>query len=842
MILAGEPRAIVDGYVALALYTVWRLARLGWRVPGASRARLGACLCVGGGLALGLALGAVQWLPGLATISASQRGNGSLALFSSGSLPDRWLLLTLVPDLLGGSGSLGQPSFFASYNLTEVTSYVGILPLVAAFALLARLRLRTRPPEWLVWHVTAVIGVLLALGTNTPLGALLYRLPLYGGQRLQSRNILVLDLALAVLLAYWTDRPFTVREPAGESAREPARKAAGESARVPARVPAGEADGESASGPVQQNTRRRRGSFGERALGTIGGRHVSAETLLGLLPPLGMLLVVVLGLTWGAGFLRWLGAGASSTASLAGQLGPWLVPYAVIAAGAAALVVFGRRLRPRVWRLVCAAFAVADIVVFSVLAVVSVAPGGGGGTGVSAASGVTGTSGVTSTSGTADDASGAMLAARVSASGPAAPSAPRPVSALGYTGRFAIYDPDLLDTADLSVLGPPDLNDMTADGMASVQGYTSLVDSTYASATGAHDLTGEGQNTLSPASVANGTLDQLDTSVLLTLPAYLTTAGAHEASAGGGIAAGPAGTGRRAIGAGKSTTWYLGESVAVSEVEVPDANARADAAAGTKIGLTAPDGTTRWFRARAAGAGTLEVSLPAPMVSTTVVGQAGHAAVAFGAPSVVEYDGQVLVADGQLEDALVPPQWDFAGYDGTFAIFTDKLASGPLTVQALPGRSAAGASVRYVTGAGGDPMRATVSSPDGVRLVRSVAAIPGWAAVWQPLHGTALTLPVEADGLVQAVDVPAGQGTVTWHYTAPRFTVGLVLTLGATLLVGLFTLLALTRGQIRGARRLPGGRRNRWWPWRRRTVPGAPAGGWGDYAEEPEREPYVTRA
>src|SRR5439155_5733788 len=62
-----------------------------------------------------------------------------------------------------------------------------------------------------VWHVVALAGVVLALGGNTPFGSLLVHLPLFGGQRLQSRNILVADLALAVLLAYWADHPFVER-------------------------------------------------------------------------------------------------------------------------------------------------------------------------------------------------------------------------------------------------------------------------------------------------------------------------------------------------------------------------------------------------------------------------------------------------------------------------------------------------------------------------------------------------------------------------------------------------------------------------------------------------------
>ena len=46
-----------------------------------------------------------------------------------------------------------------------------------------------------------------------------------------------------------------------------------------------------------------------------------------------------------------------------------------------------------------------------------------------------------------------------------ATAAPRPVSALGFTGRFAIYDPDLLDTGDLSDLDPPDVNAIIAGPM-----------------------------------------------------------------------------------------------------------------------------------------------------------------------------------------------------------------------------------------------------------------------------------------------------------------------------------------------------------------------------------------
>ena len=119
---------------------------------------------------------------------------------------------------------------------------------------------------------------MLALGSNTPLGGVLYRLPLFGDQRLQSRNVLVLDLALAVLLAYWVDQPFA----ADLAARS----------------------------------------------------RVALETVLGVVPAVAMIALVAAGLTWGAGLLQWLGVDTSTSVSDIGRLQPFLVPYAVLGAGA----------------------------------------------------------------------------------------------------------------------------------------------------------------------------------------------------------------------------------------------------------------------------------------------------------------------------------------------------------------------------------------------------------------------------------------------------------------------------------------------------------------------------
>ena len=688
-ILAGEPRAIADAGVIVVIYAAWRIIRLGRRAgPAAISVTAGS---VAGGLVLGICLGAVQWMPGLAVIGTSQRGASSVALFNSGSLPHRWLLLMLVPDLLGGSGSLGQPAFFANYNLAEVTGYAGILPLVAAAALLGRLRLRPRLPEWAVWHVMALVGFVLALGGNTPAGPLLAHLPLFSGLRLQSRNLLVADLALAVLLAYWADQPLSARS--------------------------------------------------RRLLRGRGGRGVDLETVLGVLPALAMIAVVLLGLTWGPGLLRWLRAGESA-AGAAGPLQPGLVPYALIGAGAIAFVIFGRRLQPRPRSRWLGGLIAIDLVVFTILCVVAVLPGLGRnpdpGRGADAAAGRGG------------QAAAALPSAH--RSGPAAPvPGPRPIAALGYPGRFAIYDPDQLAAHELPLLGAPDLNAISAT--PSVQGYTSLVNGFYAAATGAHQAMGQGQDVLAPRAVGDGTLDQLSTSVLLTPPAYLITAAGRP-----GPAVGPPGTGHRDIDAGHKATWYFATPLRVSRLEVPDADARQDAAAGTQIGLMTADGRTRWFAASAPSASRLAISLPHPVTGLAVVAQAGGRPSHLGPLSITDTNGNVFVADGQLQDALVPPRWGYAGHDGSFAVFADHLARGPLSLQPLPGRPAAGASVRRVSGPAAVPAAAAVSSPHGIRVIRSVTAIAGWSATWHPRHGPPVALAVGRAGLVQAVERPAGPG------------------------------------------------------------------------------------
>jgi hypothetical protein len=732
-ILAGEPRAVADFGVIVVIYALWRSVRLG---GGAGRYLIWVAL----GLAFAVALGAVQWLPGVEAISTSQRASSNAYLFTSGSLANRWLLLMLVPDLLGGSGSLGQPPFLATYNLTEVTGYVGLMPLVASFALLARLRLRRPLPEWLVWHLTALVGILLALGGNTPLWHLLIRVPLFGSQRLQSRNILVADMGLAFLLAYWSDAWL-----------------AGRTRRIPADAPPPEAGDASSASPTTYAP-----SVAElprvQTPEEPGTAHGRLPRVLGVIPALLTVATVTVGIAWGAGLLQWLGVSARS-ATEDGGLRLWFLPFGVLGLGAAALIFRGHRLGTRRRAQALVGFVIVDLVVFTLMAVASWAPNFGH-----------------------PSSPPATVSAGAQKPSPGA-SVPTPlttISADAFTGsgRFAIYDPDLLDPNGLNVIGAPDRN--VTQGVASVQGYSSIVDGTYASATGSHEPTGLGQDVLDPGAVGNGTLDQLDITVLFSPRDYFIVSPAVDAATPDPAA------GERRLAPDGRATWYLGEDLAVSAIVVPDADASEDLANGLRFGLVTSKGDTLWApRTTLDGGRFLRVTLDHPQGAVAVVAEAGSTRADLGSPSITSADGTHYVADGQLQAAVVPPRWALRGLDGSFAVFADRFARPALTL-----KGSRQASVRATTGPVFAPSAAAVSSAEGVEVIRAEAAIPGWTATWHPHAGPPVTLTVKRVGLVQGVKVPPGRGVLTWSYNPPGWTAGWALSVGG--LAALLALLVLT--------------------------------------------------
>ena len=126
----------------------------------------------------------------------------------------RWTSLLFVPDLFGGNGTAGQPDYFVHYNLPEVTGYAGVLALIAIVAFVTKLTRRGWKGEdrdYVVYVVIAVVGLFATWGSYTPLGHVFRHIPLYGSTRLQSRNVILVDLALSALLGWWFQRLETRR-------------------------------------------------------------------------------------------------------------------------------------------------------------------------------------------------------------------------------------------------------------------------------------------------------------------------------------------------------------------------------------------------------------------------------------------------------------------------------------------------------------------------------------------------------------------------------------------------------------------------------------------------------
>ncbi len=306
IMLTGEPRSIAETEIVGAVLALWLTLR-GYDEVAVSwerRARFLGLIVLAG--AWGVAIGAAQLLPGYDFINLSQRANEQYSFFGSGSLPTQWTVLLLVPDLFGGSGTLHQPVYFNGYNLPEVTGYVGLLPLVACAALLTRTYGRNRDrasADWAPWLFLSLLGLLLAWGEYTPLGGLFGHIWIFGRTRLQSRNLGIVDLGLAVLFAFWADR-----------------------------------------GLGQPH----------EWLGTAGWRR----WITGV-PPIAAALVCVVGIA----FQRQLESAFGAFRSGAG-LTPWFVAQLVVALAVIALVVGGRRLGPDRARWALSAVVVVDLALF----------------------------------------------------------------------------------------------------------------------------------------------------------------------------------------------------------------------------------------------------------------------------------------------------------------------------------------------------------------------------------------------------------------------------------------------------------------------------------------------
>lgn len=149
-------------------------------------------------IAAGITLAAVQIVPTLELLRNSLRNEVTYDFFTSFSMPRRFIETFFAPYVLGGGdGGLFRAPYFGPPFYAEYIAYVGLLTLMLALVAL----LIKRDSRNLFWTAIAVIGLILALGGNAPLGIakLVYHLPVLNLFRVPSRHVMEVNFALAVL-------------------------------------------------------------------------------------------------------------------------------------------------------------------------------------------------------------------------------------------------------------------------------------------------------------------------------------------------------------------------------------------------------------------------------------------------------------------------------------------------------------------------------------------------------------------------------------------------------------------------------------------------------------------
>jgi hypothetical protein len=747
-VLAGDPRAVSSDAIIAVLY----LAARCWRDRHVC---LRVLRDVAVAAAVAVTVSAVQWLPGLAYLQTSQRSASTLALFGFYSLGWNDLPLLFMPYLIGGNGNFGMPSYAGQLNLPEVTYGVGILPLIALFALLPKLLRRERNrrsgeadleapalaadagdrrPGLGLWYVMFLVGLVLTTGTKTPLGHVLVHIPLYGGQRDQNRNAAIADFALAVLLALFIDAL------AGRVGERPAE-----------------------------------GRAGARGWGRAAGA-VPVVVVIGL---------VVAMFAWTGPMERWLGVNPTRPTLPASMAAYYGIAVVIALAGLVVLVRKSWRSAGS-HRRAAAGVVIADIALF--VAMASYQP---------VALSVLAPSNPALTT----------VLARLPAGSRIAIDDPDQL-ALSYppqlTDRLGVNDLVLLHVID-SVQGYGSAVPAAYETATGTHDVENLLPDAFLGST--YDDLDVGVLVVVPEQFGTVLAPRGPIPVPTGPPLPLGTSAADRQP--GGVARypyPPAGPWRLEAG---GVSWQLPSPTDLPSLTVvfdrrygPLPTGRLVVALrladGRSIATSTPAGADELamalpVSAERAGGGVLAVTVRAaganlsaqqPVVGAVVVtADAASAPLALRQPSA----GTVRYAlNGLLQGLLTPPHWVYAGRVGPLVLYRDTRARGQAWLEAAgatdPSEPRVDGSVNVpVVARWQDPVT-IVDTASPTELIRSEQYSSGWTATLQPISaagadagGVALTRDVHAVGLLQGVTLPAGRYRVTWHYHSTRAEIGLAL-------------------------------------------------------------------
>ena len=153
---------------------------------------------------IGLGIAAIQLVPTAQLAPHTLRAALSFEEFVAYQLPLRQLPMIIFPFLYGGSPASfystpyfgAWPSSADGWGASELTGYVGLLPLILAavgFVLNRRNRL-----VWF-WTAVALVALMLVVGESTPLARITYYLPVINKFRAPARYFFAFGFAVSVL-------------------------------------------------------------------------------------------------------------------------------------------------------------------------------------------------------------------------------------------------------------------------------------------------------------------------------------------------------------------------------------------------------------------------------------------------------------------------------------------------------------------------------------------------------------------------------------------------------------------------------------------------------------------
>jgi len=227
IVLAGFMYVAVGTAMMAGLYALIRAAGEGARrkVKGHLRRAWGGfvlCLVL---VAWGGLISAIQILATRDILHETLREAMSFNEYSSFHFPISHLPMLWFPLFFGAVRGHAMPNYLGAPYLNEMIGWMGVLPLVFAAAGAAGWRAcgRRRRGVLVAVFAIAIFGFLLCLGPQTPLGRIMYHVPVYNLFRAPARNWLFVNWAVAVLSAFGVHRLIVAAARRPERFRDAAR-------------------------------------------------------------------------------------------------------------------------------------------------------------------------------------------------------------------------------------------------------------------------------------------------------------------------------------------------------------------------------------------------------------------------------------------------------------------------------------------------------------------------------------------------------------------------------------------------------------------------------------------